>query len=151
MVIWTIFSGLLDLYHLSLGAISSAFVSAISARIIFPEPLNFSIFATWIHFFFYFPWLIWQIFMSSIHVLKLVLHPKMMEKIDPVIFDFTSRIKNDIGLITFANSITLTPGTITVRLTVFGKYKIHAIDKDSASGLPGDMEKRVAKIFNEKI
>lgn len=75
----------------------------------------------------------------------------MHELIDPHIFEFKTRMKNHTGLVTFANSITLTPGTITVRLSVFGKYVVHAIDKTSADGLPGDMEKKVAKIFNEKV
>lgn len=151
MVTWVIFSGLLDGYHLTLGVISAAAVSIFSTRIIFPRPLEKGLFMVWIRFAAYLPWLIIQIFLSSVHVLKLVLSPNMHELIDPHIFEFKTRMKNHTGLVTFANSITLTPGTITVRLSVFGKYVVHAIDKTSADGLPGDMEKKVAKIFNEKV
>ncbi|MDH3827011.1 MAG: Na+/H+ antiporter subunit E [Desulfobacterales bacterium] len=50
---------------------------------------------------------------------------------------------------TFANSITLTPGTVTVNVSVMGKFRVHCIDEKSARSLPGEMEKRIAKVFNE--
>lgn len=151
LAVWIIFSGLLDAYHITLGVISSAAVSMMTTKIVFPEPLGKGMPLVWIRFLLYFPWLIAQIFLSSIHVLKIVLSPDMENRIDPHLFELKSKIENHTGLVTFANSITLTPGTITVRLSVFGKYRIHAIDKVSADGLPGEMEKKVAKIFGEKI
>ncbi|PIP08633.1 MAG: protein MnhE, partial [Syntrophobacteraceae bacterium CG23_combo_of_CG06-09_8_20_14_all_50_8] len=51
-------------------------------------------------------------------------------------------MKNDLSLVTFANSITLTPGTITV-LIKDGYYYVHAIDMKVAGDLPGEMEERV--------
>ena len=48
-----------------------------------------------------------------------------------------------------ANSITLTPGTITIRI-VDGDFYVHAISKEAASGLPGEMEDRIAKVFDEE-
>jgi multicomponent Na+:H+ antiporter subunit E len=48
-----------------------------------------------------------------------------------------------------ANSITLTPGTITVFVSVLGAFTVHVIDKKSAEGLPGDMERRIAHIYGE--
>ena len=50
-------------------------------------------------------------------------------------------------LFIFGNSITLTPGTITIFVNVFGTYTVHAIDKLSAEALPGKMEKKVERIF----
>jgi multicomponent Na+:H+ antiporter subunit E len=47
------------------------------------------------------------------------------------------------------NSITLTPGTITIFVNVFGTYTVHAIDRKSAEALPGEMENKIARIFQE--
>ena len=73
----------------------------------------------------------------------------MEERINPQIIRFKSRIRDTIGLVTFANSITLTPGTITIDVNLYGDMAIHAIDDESAAALPGDMEKMVAKLFGE--
>jgi multicomponent Na+:H+ antiporter subunit E len=81
--------------------------------------------------------------------MKLVFHPRMMELIDPRIIKFRSRLKGELALVTFANSITLTPGTITVYVTDYGDFEVHVIDEPSAESLPGDMENKIAKIFGE--
>jgi len=73
----------------------------------------------------------------------------MMELIDPRIIKFRSRLKSDLALVTFANSITLTPGTITVYISLDGDFKVHAIDKASGEPLPGEMEARIARAFGE--
>ncbi len=79
----------------------------------------------------------------------LVFHPRMKEIIDPTIIKFRSKLKSELALTTFANSITLTPGTITVYTTDFGDFEVHAIDRKSGESLPGEMEERIGKIFNE--
>jgi multicomponent Na+:H+ antiporter subunit E len=53
------------------------------------------------------------------------------------------------GMFILANSITLTPGTVTVFTSVMGRFTVHAIDDASAQALPGEMEDRVARIFEE--
>jgi len=70
----------------------------------------------------------------------------MDKKINPRIIKIKSGIKDNLGLVTFANSITLTPGTITVVVTKYGDMAIHAIDDECAASLPGDMEKKVKKL-----
>jgi multicomponent Na+:H+ antiporter subunit E len=91
-----------------------------------------------------------EITKANLHVMKLTLHPRMMDLIDPRIVKFRSKLKSDLALVTFANSITLTPGTITVSVSVDGGFKVHAIDKASGDPLPGEMEQRVAKAFGEE-
>jgi multicomponent Na+:H+ antiporter subunit E len=51
------------------------------------------------------------------------------------------------ALLIFANSITLTPGTVTIHVSVLGKFTVHAIDGKSARSLPGVMEKKIENIF----
>jgi len=148
--LWVILSGKFDLFHLSLGVISCLIVTLFSKDLLFPELRTAGSFGTCIRFIRYIPWLLYQIFRANLHVLYLVFHPKMMDLIDPKIFRFQSRLKGDLSLVTFANSITLTPGTITVYVSIDGTFTVHALDKKSREDLPGEMEKRIAKAFGEE-
>jgi len=103
----------------------------------------------WLRFIGYVPWLLYQIFLANLHVMYLVFHPRMMELIDPQIIEFDSKLTSDISRTTFANSITLTPGTITVHVTAGGKFSVHCIDTESGKPLPGEMEAKIAKVFAE--
>jgi multicomponent Na+:H+ antiporter subunit E len=104
----------------------------------------------WLRFIRYAPWLIYQVFLANLHLLYLVFHPRMHDLIEPKIFNFQSKLRSDISLVTLANSITLTPGTITVYVSSDGKFSVHAIDKISRQGLPGEMEARVDRAFGEE-
>ncbi len=149
MAMWVVFSGKFDAFHLSLGVISSLLVAYFTSDQLITDTSLGQVPVLWGRFFLYFPWLLWQIFLANIHLLKLVFHPQMMDRINPQMIQFKSNLKNEMALVTFANSITLTPGTITVSLSMYGDYSVHAIDNASAEPLPGDMEKQVAKIFGE--
>lgn len=146
---WIVFSGKFDIFHIALGIGSCLMVAALSSDLLFPSPVNRSCMYVMVRFLPYIPWLIYQIFLANIHVLCLTLHPRMMELIDPRIITFESRLKKDISRMTFANSITLTPGTITVNVNIFGKFAVHCIDKKSGRPLPGEMENRIARVFDE--
>lgn len=147
--LWVILSGRFDAFHLTLGVVSCGLVGWLSADLLAsslggapPWPLIRGYIR-------YIPWLLLQIFLASLHVLRLVFHPRMMELIDPRIIRFKSRLKSELALVTFANSITLTPGTITVFVNPDGEFRVHAIDRTCAEALPGDMERKVAAIFGE--
>ncbi len=146
---WLLFSGRFDLFHLSLGAASCLIVSALSSRLLFPEALPPGLFKCWFKFALYLPWLFYQIFLANLHVLYLTFHPRMMDLINPKIIKFDSRLKGDVSRTTFANSITLTPGTITVYAGIMGTFAVHCIDDKSGQSLPGEMEKKIAKVFDE--
>ena len=146
---WVLFSGKFDFFHIFLGIGSSLFVAAFSKDLFFPSKIQPGFILCWLRFIGYVPWLFLQIFLANLHVLYLVFHPRMMELIDPKIINFNSKLTDDISRTTFANSITLTPGTITVNVSVLGKFAVHCIDEKSVRSLPGEMEERVAKVFNE--
>ena len=146
---WILFSGRFDPFHLSLGGASCLIVSAISSRMIFPRALSSGLFKCWLKFAGYLPWLFNQIFIANLHLLYLTFHPRMMDLINPKIITFNSRLKTNISRTTFANSITLTPGTITIHADVMGTFAVHCIDDKSGQGLPGEMEKKIAKVFDE--
>jgi multicomponent Na+:H+ antiporter subunit E len=102
-----------------------------------------------IRFVIYIPWLMGQIFIANLHILKIVFHPKLLEVIDPKIVKFNSKLSGQMPLYIFGSSITLTPGTVTIFVNVFGTYTVHAIDRQSAEALPGEMENKIANIFEK--
>ena len=142
---WIMLSGKFDLFHLALGVLSSALVSFLSADLLmFKEGKNRLV--TGVRFLMYLPWLLYQIVLSTLHVTFLALHPRMKDQIDPTIVTFKTKLKTNIAKVALANSITLTPGTITVRIEDQVFY-VHAISRKAAAGLPGEMEDRLARVF----
>jgi multicomponent Na+:H+ antiporter subunit E len=100
---------------------------------------------TW-RFVLYVPWLIYQIVVANLHVAYLILNPKV---IDPRIVRFKTKLKSQFSMVTLGNSITLTPGTITMDI-VDGEFYVHALSKKVADDLlGGEMERRVAHVFLE--
>ena len=149
-VYWIFLSGQFDIFHLSLGVISCVLVSRISGNLLFHEKHILSAYP-WevLRFLKYLPWLLYQIVLANIHMAYLVLHPKMFTLIDPHIIRFKVKLKTDMGLTTFGNSITLTPGTITVLIHEQSFY-VHAINQKAADDLlTGEMEDRVSQIYKE--
>lgn len=147
--LWIVFSGKFDSAHLTMGLISSAIVAAFSGNLMFTSRKPKGIFGLWLRLAAYIPWLVYQIFLANLHVMYLVFHPRMMDLIDPEIIQFDSRLKGDYARMLFANSITLTPGTITVDVTVFGRFSVHCINAFSGQSLPGKMEEKIAAVFRE--
>jgi multicomponent Na+:H+ antiporter subunit E len=148
-VFWLIFSGKFDTFHLFLGMVSCLIVATLSSDLFFPSRIDLSLPKCWFRFARYIPWLLYQVFLANLHVLYLTFHPKMMDMIDPHIITFDSHLKSDVAHTTFANSITLTPGTITVSVNAMGGYTVHCIDQSSGQALPGEMERRVGVVFRE--
>lgn len=148
-IAWIIWSGVFDAWHLSLGVISCILVTHMSHDLLFGhEKLSSRNITIAIRFTKYLPWLFYQIILSNIHIARLALHPKMHNRIDPHIIRFKTKLRKDMSLVTFANSITLTPGTITIRISE-GYFFVHAIDMFVAESLPGDMEEKIRHIFME--
>ncbi len=94
-----------------------------------------------LRFLVYLPWLLWQIFKSNVDLMFRTTHPDM--PIDPCVIRFKTDLTTDLGMTILANSITLTPGTVTIGIED-GEYVIHAIAKGPADGLlAGDMQRWV--------
>lgn len=146
---WIILSGKFDLFHLGLGLIACTIVALLSDSILISWRGLENLPRQWLGFIVYIPWLLYQIFLANLHVLYLSFHPRMLDLIDPKIIRFKSRLKRPMSLFIFANSITLTPGTITVFVSITGEYAVHAIDEASGVALPGEMEERVARLMGE--
>jgi len=145
---WLPLSGFFDLFHMGIGVGCCALVAYISHDLLFVNVRVGDMRTIVKRFFAYIPWLIYQIIMANFHVARLVLSPKM--PINPKIIKFKVKLDSDISLVTFANSITLTPGTITVDIKE-GEYYVHALDEAVAYDLlfGGEMEDRVAHVYME--
>ncbi len=92
----------------------------------------------------YIPWLLWEIILANVEIAYLVLNPKPL--VDPQIVRFKNDLKTDLGIVTLAHSITLTPGTVTVEANR-EEFVIHAIWQKSADGIiGGEMQQKVKKI-----
>lgn len=147
-VFWIFLSGHLDLWHLSLGIMACALIAYISSDLLFKDIKSKNKHIEIIRFIKYLPWLFYQIVLANLHVAYLALHPKMLNLIDPRIIKFKTALKKELSLVTFANSITLTPGTITI-LIKDGYFYVHSIDRHVAESLPGEMEKKIGHIYME--
>lgn len=95
----------------------------------------------------YTPWLLVQIVRSNVQVARLVLDPRL--PIDPAVVRVRTTLRRDLAVATLANSITLTPGTVTVDIDG-GALVVHALTRDTAAAVAsGDMGRRVARVYGE--
>lgn len=92
----------------------------------------------------YWPWLLWQIVLSNIDVAKRIIDPKL--PISPTLIDLKPTQRSDLGRMIYANSITLTPGTVTTTLKG-DTLQVHALTREGAESLrEGDMDRRVTRL-----
>lgn len=89
----------------------------------------------------YIPWLLKEIWLSAISVVKVIWNPKM--SINPVIERITTSQQTEAGRVLYANSITLTPGTYTLDI---GQdfLLVHSLVKQDLWSL--EMDKRIAEV-----
>lgn len=147
---WVVFSGLIDPFHLTLGLISCGIVTWLSSDLLFDVrtiPLRRRAVQAW-RFVHYVAWLTWQIVLSNIAVFKLAFGPR--SALQPQIVRYKTALKSDFEKFLLANSITLTPGTVTIKI-LGDTFYIHAIDDGSAAGLNGEMDRRIARIFEDPV
>lgn len=95
-------------------------------------------------------WLLWQLILANIDVAKATTGQNL--EIDPKVIRFYFKADNPMSSVVLANSITLTPGTVTINVTDDGLFEIHALTVGAAEGvLNGDMQRKVADLFGEKL
>ncbi len=139
---WLALSGHYTLFLTTLGAVSAVACLAVARRMYQIDDEAFPV--GWVFgAITYFPWLIVEIIKSALSVTKLIWHPKL--PISPTMTVVTAGLKSSVGVATYANSITLTPGTITTGV-VGNQLTVHALELEGAQDLEGGaMNKRVMK------
>lgn len=148
---WILLSGRLDAMHLGLGFVCSLLVALFSHDLLIrdPEgiPRRLVIFIRFIPFL---GWLVSQIIVANIDVARRVVDPKM--PILPGIIRFRSNLKSDVARTTLANSITLTPGTMTMDV-VGGDFYIHCLtieDEEKVIANEREFERQVERLFGDR-
>jgi multicomponent Na+:H+ antiporter subunit E len=141
---WLIFSGHFHGLLIFLGLVSALIVTYFSHTLFFPEKkVNIKLI---LKIFAYAPTLIKEIVLANIQVLKILLKKDITKEIDPQMVEFVPKVKSDIGITMLANSITLTPGTVTI-IAKEDKFLVHALTKEFADGLfDSDFEKKILNI-----
>ncbi len=92
----------------------------------------------------YGPWLAKEIVKSAWDVSRRILHPQL--PISPTLARFRPSQQTDLGLVIHANSITLTPGTISVAVGR-DEFLVHALTAEGAASLAGsEMDRRVTDL-----
>lgn len=137
---WMLLSGHTEMLLLAFGAGSVALVVFISRRMAlvdhegYPVHLHRRLLSYW-------PWLIWQIVLSSVDVALRALGPRSW--VDPRVIRVKASQRSDVGRVIHANSITLTPGTVS--LAVYDDYiEVHAIAPAVADDMAsGAMDRRI--------
>ena len=143
---WLLLSGIYTDLLLGLGALSCLVVVAICRRmkIIDPEGHPTHLIPGMMR---YVPWLLWAITKANIDVARRILHPRL--PMAPRLIRVEASQKTHLGQVIYANSITLTPGTVAVE-TDEGIIDVHALTRESAEDVrSGDMDGRVTDMEGE--
>lgn len=153
MIFWTIMSGFLDVVHLSMGVFSVVLALVLNYRLksqrFFEDDMNDLKELRFGQAFFYFFWMIIQIFKAAIHVAKVIMSPSMPTNIAMV--QFRVNLPNAHAKMILGNSITLTPGTVTVSIED-DVFVVHGLDDNSFEGILNDeMPQQVLKLFQTDV
>ena len=146
-LLWIIFSGRFDAMHLGLGVLCCAFLSLSAKDMLFRKKISLINRVKLVgRFFVFLVWLAGQIIVSNFYILYLVFHPKMRKLVSPEIVDIdVSKLKIEDAKVLLAQSITLTPGTLT--LTLDEQFlKVYAINQSLVGGLQ-EMYDKVYWVF----
>jgi multicomponent Na+:H+ antiporter subunit E len=140
---WLLLSASFDVAHVVAGAFIAAVVMWLN-----PVAGASANKLSWVAVLSYLPWLIGRILKSGFHVSRLILTPSL--PIAPRLIRHQTNLKSDGELVILGNSITLTPGTITVEVAP-GELVVHSIDEASCVDLTdGVLDARVARMFSTR-
>ncbi|WP_370518605.1 monovalent cation/H+ antiporter subunit E [Natronomonas sp. CBA1123] len=133
-------------FDLVTGVVSATVVAALLHRIAFSDRMRLGVIAKrLVRLAIFVPYLVYEIVVSNLLVAYVVLHPKM--PIEPRTVEVRSAVWGGMPVTTLANSITLTPGTLTVR--VRGQdFMVHSLIPAAREGLfDGSLERAVRFVF----
>lgn len=153
LIIWLVFSGKYDVMHLTFGVVAVVLVILLNYRLarvnLFPERLEPNLPIKIYRLPVYILWLIKEIFLANLQVAYLVVHPKM--PISPRLLTFRTKLPSASAKVILGNSITITPGTLTVDIE-HDRFLVHCLVPKSASSLEvGDMQMRIMKLFQDDL
>ena len=143
--LWLLMSGHYNVLIVSLGIISCAFCVYVAKRgkliddeglpiFFIPRLLNYLI------------WLFKEILKSNLSTAKVIINGK----VEPETFTVKTSQVTDVAKVTYANSITLTPGTVTTKIQK-GVFEVHALNSDFGNDVrTSEMDKKVTWLEGKK-
>mgnify|MGYP003429443099 FL=1 len=146
---WIIFNGQFTLEIAILGVAVATVMFAFMCKFMdYSIKKELNVYKKSIWFFAYIVLLLREIVKANLEIIPRIL--TVEEEMEPVIVKFKTNLKSDFTRMLLANSITLTPGTITVSLEE-DEYTIHCLDTSLAEGLENsDFEKALMKLDEEE-
>ncbi len=146
-IFWLLLSGHYTPLLLGLGVFSCILVVYIARRmdILDNESISLSLL---LRFIAYSPWLLKEIWKSNLNVARIILTPSL--PISPTMAGFQALQKTDLGRVIYANSITLTPGTITTDVNGCD-LKIHGLTWEDVDGRQEEDEMNVRVSWVEGV
>ena len=146
-LVWIIFNGRLTmeiaLFGIAVAGAVFAFVCRFMEYSLKKELRFYRLMPAFVQYLYY---LIKEIVFSNITVSRMILTRK--EEMEPVIVHVRTRLKSETARVILANSITLTPGTITVSLTD-DKLLVHCLDKSLSEGMEDSLFVRLLQKMEE--
>ena len=149
--LWLVLSPKRDPFHLVVGALTAAVIALLAERLValsppIAEPNGRTLTRMpWHRFLAYVPWLAVQVVIASLQVAYAVLHPRL--PVHPRLIRVLARYPHTLARLTLANSITLTPGTVTLDVDD-DEFLVHALTEAGGRQLEeGTMPDRVSALF----
>ncbi len=140
-ILWVLLSGHYTSLLLLLGLASVIFVVHLASRMDVVDQEGQPIHLRFLSLIMYWCWLLKEIVLSNIDVCRRILDPKL--PISPTIIKVPCSQPDDLGRVIYANSITLTPGTVSLEVDASG-IEVHALSREAAEALKqGEMDRRV--------
>ena len=141
--LWWLLSGYTIPLILAFGAASVALVVFIAHRMDVVDHEGHPIHLTF-RAILYWQWLLKEIVLANIAIARVIMARKM--PIHPTVIGVTATQKTELGHVIYGNSITLTPGTVTIGIDK-DNLTVHALTTDAAMGLKtGEMDRRVTNV-----
>jgi multicomponent Na+:H+ antiporter subunit E len=140
---WVLWSGYLKPLLLGLGALSCLLTVWIVRRMGYFDDETFAFHYDW-RLLGFWAWLGGEVVKSSIEVARVVLGRRIV--VEPQVVDIDGSALGPVDQVLLGNSITLTPGTLTLDVHE-GRLLVHALTPNGAAALrDGEMQRRVAAL-----
>ena len=141
-VFWLLLSGYWEPFLIAAGAASAIAVVWLAHRMDVIDQEGHPIHLGWSALT-YWPWLFKEIAKSAWDVAKIIVHPQL--PVSPQMVRVKATQRTTVGLVTYAHSITLTPGTVSVEVAG-DTLVVHALTREGAASLAeGAMDRRVTR------
>ncbi len=148
-ITWMILSGFFSIFFIVVGILSSLAAVVLLSKLVLPSDQKFNLVIILLRLPRYSIWLMKEIIISSLSVSKKMW--QLEPEISPEMSWVSTNIKSDLGLTLLGNSITLTPGTVTIAVRDDGMVQVHSLTKEGLEDIRrGEIVRKVNNITREE-